>query len=143
MVVLNLTLLVQAVLFLLFLFVMHLLVLRPTLRVLDTRQEKIEEDRRSAESDSASAGEMEAQHASALADVRRQAMTQVASARREAREKHMAVVGDHRKRADGDVAAANSVAMGKVESERASYATLTPTLADAISKRLGLGGGTS
>ena len=139
MVVLNLTFLVQLGLFLVFLTVMHFLVLRPTLRVTDRRDEKMDADRQAAEADHDEAAQLETQYASELGAVRRDTATQVAQAQRAAQEKHVAALAEHRRQGDQTVAAVRAAAVAHLDEQRKQYDGLTPELAEAIAKGLGLG----
>ena len=140
MVILNLTFFVQLGLFLVFLAVMHFLILRPTLRLMDAREGKIDKDRHAAEHDAAEAEQLETRYDSELGLVRHEAATQVAQAQRAAQQRHVAALAERRKQAEETVQGVRAAALGQVADERKRYDTLTRTLADAMVKRLGLGG---
>ncbi len=143
MVVLNLTLLVQLGLFLVFLYVMNAVILRPTLQELDARDNTIERDEQSAQIDASDAEQLEKKHVVELGGIRREAAVQTAQGVRTAQEKHMAALAEQRKQSDADVAAVRDKALMMVDGERAQYGALAPEVAKAIAKCLGVGGDAS
>ncbi len=140
MVSLNPTLLIELGLFLLFVWGTHRFVIRPVLRVMDERDARLAQDEHSASEDNAEAHRLEEHHQVEIAKALRDAHQKTERTRRGAREQHGDTLAVRRKQADAEVEAARGALLQEVEAERAKYATLTPDLADAMGRQLGLGG---
>lgn len=143
MVTLNLTLIFELVLFLIFLWGTAVFILRPVLRFLDEREEKIVRDQSQAETDSEEAGGLEQRYAQEMSTVRRSADDEFRDKRRAALEAHATTLSEKRHQADEAVAQVREEAMTQVAGERGAYKSLAPGLADLISERLGMGGKSS
>ncbi len=141
MVVINLTFFTQLGLFLLFLAVMHLAVIRPALRVLDSRRQRVQEDHAQAEKDAQLARIAEINYVGELAASRRESARRIAQAHRDAQEKFKATLAERHKHAEKEVEQVRASALAQVQAERAHYDALSPQLAKAMMDRLGIGGG--
>ncbi len=141
MVVINLTFFTQLGLFLLFLAIMHIAVIRPALRVLDSRRQRVQEDHAQAEKDTQLARIAERNYAGELAASRRESAQRIAQAHRMAQEKFKATLAEQHKRAEQQVGQVRASALEQVRTERADYDALSPQLAKAMMDRLGIGGG--
>ena len=140
MVTINFTLFVQLGLFLLFIWVMNRLVLRPALRVMDKRAEAIEDDHASAESDIAKAKSLESRYTSEIAAARRAANVQVERARREVLDARHVALNKRRQQGDEAVAEVEAAANARVDAQRAQFDGLAHQVAERIKEHLGLGG---
>lgn len=140
MVTLNLTMAVQLVLFLVFLWGANRFFFGPILRLIDQREELVEQSRANAEADDETTAELEARYAHEMARIRRSADEEFRDERRAALDAHAATLSEQRHRADETVAKVREEAMKQVEGERAVYKTLAPGVADLIADRLGMGG---
>jgi len=140
MVSLNLTIFVELGLFLVFLWVMNKVTFRPMLRVMDGRDDKIAQDRQSADADGAGAEALEKQYLTAFRADKRRAQERARQARREARDHYMARVADREKRAEEEVGTVRAAVLAQAEAQRAQYASLVPDLAATVARRLDVGG---
>ena len=140
MVTLNFTLLVELVLFLLFLWGANVLIIRPALRTMDERDAYIEENEARAQVEAEVAMAEEARYAGEIAKLRRQADDRLNAARRRALDERTAALMAKRKEADSAVMQAHTEARQQVKVERAKLDTFAPDLAAEISKRLGIEG---
>lgn len=140
MVTLNFTIVVELILFLVFLWGTKQFILRPLLEALDAREASLEESEALAEQNIERAGTLEAQYRGESAAMRRAADDSFRGGRRTALNEHGRHLAQERHKADEAVAAAREAAAGQVESERSQCAALAPELADVISDQLGIGG---
>lgn len=140
MVTLNLTLIVQLVLFLVFLWGMHRLAFRPTLEALDARDERIARDEEAAAVAAKEAAKLESRYADELAAARQEASAMVSQVRREAVDDRNARLAEARRAADEAVAAARAAAQQELAAERARYEELVPGLLAEMRRKMSLGG---
>lgn len=140
MVNLNLTLLVELGLFLVFLWLMHLWVLRPLVALMDRRDEQIEGDQAAARNDAEAAAQLEADYRSASAEAHREASHEVARVHRRAQEEHAKMLAELRQRAARDLDALHQGFNRELAAQRAHYPELAAEAARAIAARLGLEG---
>ena len=136
MVTINFTIVVQLVLFLLFLWVTNRLVLQPILRVKDERDRRHREDRGAAEADTAEAEKLEADYAAKLAAARREGVVRVEQARREALHERLEALNAHKQESEAQVKATREEAANQIEAARAAYVRLAPGLAEDIAQKL-------
>ena len=140
MVTLNFTLLVELVLFLLFLWGANVLIIRPALRTIDERDAYIAEAESRAQAETAVAMSEEARYAGELAKLRRQSEDRINAARRRALDERTAALLARRKEADAAVMQAHDEARRQVKAERAKLDSFAPDLAAEIGKRLHITG---
>ncbi len=140
MVALNLTIVVQLLLFLAFLWGTNRLIIRPILRVMDERDEKLEQDAESALRDIADAESMSVRYAREISSARRAATSQIDLARHDATARRLTAVKERAGEADLEVAAAQREAMAKVLAQEDECTRLAPEIRNALAERLGLGG---
>jgi len=140
MVTLNLTLIVQLVLFLVFLWGMHRLAFRPTLEALDARDEQIARDEDAAAAATKEAAKLEGRYAEELAAARQEAAAMISEVRREAVDERNARLAEARREADEAVAAARAAAQQELAGERAHYDELLPGLLGEMRRKMSLGG---
>ena len=140
MVTLNATLIVEVVLFLLFVWLMHRVVFRPLLRLLDARDAQLEEDRETAASEAEAAEALEQDYSAQVAAIHREASHTAYHAHRVAQDAHNKKVAELRKQEEEELAGVRAQAMEQVAEERKRYEELTQALAWNMADRLGLEG---
>lgn len=140
MVTLNFTLLVELILFLVFLWGANVLIIRPALRTLDERDAYIAEAESRAQAETAVAMSEEARYAGEIAKLRRQTEERINAARRRALDERTATLLARRKESDAAVMEAHTDARQQVKAERAKLDALAPDLAAVIAKRLHITG---
>ena len=138
MVTLNLTLFVQLILFLTFLWVLNRLVLSPLLRTMDEREEGIVQAEAAAESDENEAERVEADYARSIAEARRTATLRALEARRAALAERNELLGARRTEADSAIERVREEALAQVQAEERHCEALAPEIADAMGGHLGL-----
>ena len=139
MVVLNLTLVIELGLFLVFLWVTNKIILSPILRVMDDRDAKMSQDLQQAETDTAEAEKLEKKYTLVISTERRASHVAFEKARRAAMDEHSAALSAHKREADAAVAVVAEEAEARVEQERQQYDALVPGIAADIAGHLGLG----
>jgi len=137
----NLTLLVELVLFLLFLGGMGKFIIMPTVRLLDARARKIREDHESAQEKNQQADGLEQRYQSELRSAKHKAHDEIREAYREESRKHIAALVERRREADQQIQEVRAEAMQEVAQQRDTYKELVPGVVQAITKQLGLRGG--
>lgn len=140
MVTLNFTLVVELILFLVFLWGTKRFILRPLLEALDARESSIKESKAHAEEFAERSETFEEEYRAQSAAMRRAVDEYYRDGRRRALNEHGRHLAEERHKADETVAAARAAARQQVESERGQCAVLAPELADIISKQLEIGG---
>lgn len=140
MVTINLTLFFQLGLFLIFLWGTRKFIFDPILKVLDSRDEKLEHDQASTQTDNAEAQGLEERYAKEFGAAKRLMNDQVREAYREDQRKHMAGLTARQQKAEKEIDQARATAMDKVGHERATFDQLLPSISEAIATCLGLGG---
>lgn len=136
MVAVNLTILVELGLFLLFLWLAARLVIRPALTTMDARDEAVAEDARRAEAIAAEAEAAAAARLAAVADVRRAASAKVDSGRREALTRRAECIRERRRNDDAAIDALRKEARAAVKAQHGEFDALAQTLVDPIIARL-------
>ena len=139
MVSINLTLLIEVALFLIFLWGTARFVLRPVLRTLDKRERHIDQAHERAATETTEAEALERQYAQRFSEIRQGAEVAFRTARSETLKGHLEAVGQAREWADAAVAEARAKAMRFVDEERASMVDAVPAIADLIERRLHAG----
>lgn len=140
MVTINFTLIVEAVLFLLFLWGTTAFILRPTLKAMDERDASVETDLEQEQTDNEEAGVLEGRYAEGMAAIRRSSDEEFRKERRRALEAHAGTMAGERHKADEAVAGTREEALGQVESQRETYKTLAPDLARLLAEKLKIRG---
>jgi F-type H+-transporting ATPase subunit b len=138
MVTLNLTLLIQVGLFLLFMWGTDRLILRPMLRLVDQRDEQVEGDRAQAQESAEKARELEERYAREISSARRKATFEIERARNEALEERMRQVAERRRVIEEHVEQARRDAQAEAESQRDQFDSLAESLAGAMRERVGV-----
>lgn len=136
MVTLNITLLIELGLFLIFLWGTAVFIIRPAVQALDERGESIERDAAEAETANQEAETLESRYRSNLADIRLASDEAYRDARRETLQGHIKAVADAHQWADEAVAEARAEAQAKADEQRGPLEHAVPDLADQIAERL-------
>lgn len=139
MVTLNFTIVVELILFLVFLWGTKQFILRPLLEALDAREASLQESEAHAQESAERAAALEAQYHTESAAMRRAADENFRGGRRKALNEHGRHLAEERHQADEAVAAAREAARAQVDNEQSQCAALAPELADILSERLGVG----
>lgn len=142
MVNLNLTLLVELGLFLVFLALMHRLVLRPLMDLLDRRDAQIEDNLASGRDLATKAEAMEAALRAEISSLHRKASKEIVKMHRQAQEEHATLVADLKHREAHELVAIHASFVEQLAVERAHAPELAAGIAQAMKQRLGLAGGT-
>lgn len=140
MVDLNFTLVLQLVLFLVFVWAMKRWIYRPLLQVMDERERCMTEAKEKTKEDQQEAASMEEQYAFALAQSYRKANQVVVSS---LQKKQSTLMEDRvrvRREHDGEVSAVRAEMNAVIDQEREAFPELTQTIAQAMVTRLGLRG---
>ena len=140
MVTINLTIVVEVGLFLVFVWAMNRFVFRPLLRVMDKRAARIEDDKTKAAAEVAEAEQLETRYASTVAAIHRDATHKIVEAHREAQVAHTERVATMKKKEEEELALLREEAMRQVDEERKRYPELAAALANAMAERLRLKG---
>ncbi len=138
MVTVNLTLIVELVLFLIFLWGANVLAFRPMLRTMDNRVAKVTEDRQVAQQGKLHADELETQYLRELLDTRRRLADDYRKAHRAGQDRHMLALAQRRREVEDDIARMRAELLAVVEQERKHYGQLVPEIVaamDALSAR--------
>lgn len=139
MVTLNGTLVVELVLFLVFLWGVHRLVFRPTFDVMDKRAATMEEDRKAAKRARYEADTMEQEYRQAISAVRHHAQEHLRLVRQKAQNAAVEKISEQKRAADKEVESVRQVAAKHIAGQREQFDRLTPELAEVIRVRLSLG----
>ncbi len=132
----NFTIVVQLLLFLLFLGVTHRIVLIPVLRTMDKREETVEQNEEQAQENNREAAKLEQKFHEDMASARRQATIRLEKARREAMDERADQVMRRRREGDSVVEKVRAEAHEQVEQERSHYDELSADLTEALEEWL-------
>jgi F-type H+-transporting ATPase subunit b len=143
MVTINFTIVVQLVLFLLFLWAANKLVLQPVLRRLDEREQTLEQNAEAAEEDSKAAKSLQSEYAAELSTARRTATLRFEHERGAAMDERNQRLGRARQDGDQAVMAVEREGKAQIEAQRPQFDTFAEQIADLMAKSLRLKGGGS
>ena len=138
MVTINLTLLIELVLFLTFMWAMGTYVFRPLLQIMDDRDERLEEDREKIGQETQRAKDLEHEYAKQVAVIHRKASDQINQQHRKAQTKHNDRVAAFQAESQQEVQGIRSNAQAQIEIERQKFPELTADLDQLITDRLQL-----
>ncbi len=141
MVSINLTLLVQLVLFAIFLVVTHYCFLKPALELMDRREAKVENDETRAEQHRFDAERLEAYYGRELSSARRLAAERIEQARRRALEERWRLIAEHKRETEREIEKHRHGLQEQLAEEREHYGALVPEIEEAIARRLSGPGG--
>ena len=140
MITINLTLLIEFGLFILFLWVANKMMFRPILRVMDEREEKITGDTTNAERDSAEAQMAEERFIAQITDAHQEAARRLRHARQEAYAHNRVQLEQHRIQAERELLVHHDEVQRALEAQRQQYGEQLPVLVDAIDRQLRMKG---
>ncbi len=140
MVSINATLVIELILFLIFLWGTKTFFLRPMLDTMDKRESRLQEDEECVERDTSDAEKMEDEYDHAIDRTQRKIHEKVEKERRSAIERQLNTLMEHRREGDKEVSQVRDAALKQVEDERQKFASLKPQIVSTIAKRLGIGG---
>lgn len=138
MVTVNFTLIVEVVLFLIFLWGANKLILRPTLDLRDAREEKVDSDFQEAQKLNAEAKRLQREYEEALREARRNANAALQQARREALQARMKRLKEAKEQGDREVMDVQEQMRAMIREQRRQFDQLTPDLAYAMARSLSL-----
>ena len=136
MVTLNFTLLVELILYLIFLWGTARFILSPILRTIDAREESLEQAQVKTQADQAEAERLENEYARAIAETRAHADDTLRHRRHQAVQEHMIFIAEERQRADQTVAAVRMEAERAAEEARPQVLEAAPQLVESITQKL-------
>jgi F-type H+-transporting ATPase subunit b len=136
MITINFTILIELTLFLLFLWVSNKLVVRPLLKTIDARDDKIEQDKTFAETARQEAKRLDAQNVEQLTRAHQDAAQRLHKARFDAYHEGRAVLDQLREKGEKDVAEYRAAIEAESDVERRKLETLVPELVELADKKL-------
>ncbi len=136
MIALNLTLVIQFVLFLLFLWGTNKMVFRPLLKTMDARKAKIEGDRATAETETREVHELDATYTKRLASAHQASAKRLHQARQEVHQRIRDALDERKRRADAEVAADRAAMDANIAEERKKFPGLLPGIVDAMGRQV-------
>lgn len=140
MVTVNLTLLVELVLFLIFLWGAHRIAFKPVVKILDEREEKIAADRQAGEDAAREADSLSKIHSDRIAEVRRAAGREMDGLRREAMQDRLARVQKRQQEADAAIDELRGRLAEEIAQQRSAYDAVMPDLVNRIKGQVVTGG---
>lgn len=143
MVTINLTLIVQVGLFLLFMWAMNRWIFRPMLGILDTRAETLRNDETQTEMSTNEARKVERKYAIELTSIHREANQRALAAHRDAQTAHLNRLLALKEKEEAEVGQVRQECMALVASEREKYAPLIEQLTSEFARAVAPRGGRS
>ncbi len=143
MVDLNFTIVVQLLMFLVFLWAMTRWVLRPLLQTMDDRESSMTQDKEQAQADQEAAEEIEQKYAALLASAHQRAHQTIEEALREAQNNHLEQRNGVRREQQEEIAQAQEQANAFLEQQRKEFPALSKDIAREMMRQLGVGGDAS
>ena len=143
MVTINFTIVVQLVLFLLFLWAANKLVFQPVLRRLDEREENLERNAQAAKEDSKAAKSLESEYAAELSTARRAATVRFERKRGAAMDERNQRLARARQDGDQAVMAIEREGKAQIDAQRPQFDAMAAEIAELMAKSLRLKGGGS
>jgi len=137
MVTINLTLLIELGLFLVFLWGTSRFILRPVLAQIDAREESLADDQVKAQSDEIEATRLEQEYQKAITEARAEADDAFRRARHQTQQEHLKFIAEERERADETVAAFRMEAQRAAEAIHDDVVGVAPELADSLVQKIG------
>lgn len=138
MVTINLTLLIELMLFLTFMWAMGKYVFRPLLLIMDQREERLEEDREKKNIESGRAKELELEYTKEVGAIHRKASEEINLQHRKEQGKHNDRIIAFQAEAQKELQNIRANAQAQIETERQKFPALTADLDQQITSRLGL-----
>jgi F-type H+-transporting ATPase subunit b len=138
MVTLNLTIIVEVVLFLVFLWALNRWIFSPVVEHMDSRDARLEEDRAKSVSESEQAEALEKDYARRIASINREAVLRINRELREAQQNHLRQINEFRKTEEQELAGVRAAVNRQIEAEREQFPELAAGLSRAIAGKIGL-----
>lgn len=136
MIALNFTLIVQFVLFLLFLWGTNRMIFRPLLKTMDARKAKADGDRALAENETREVQELDANYTKRLAASHQASAQRLHQARHDVYQKNREVLDGLKHRADAEVAAERAAMDARIAEERKKFPNLLPGIVEAMDRQI-------
>lgn len=136
MVTINLTVLIELILFLVFLWGTQRFILTPVLRTMDDRSDAIEQDVTRAVENDEQSDDLENQYRHEIAVIRRNADEELHQAKQESTREHNEFVEQERVKAEEAVAAVRAQAQAQVEEQREAALAFVPELTQLLEAQL-------
>ncbi len=136
MVTINATIIVQVVLYLVFLWGLKQLVLDPMMAVRDKREDDIEHNKDAAKNEAARAKQLEEEYVQRVSEARRASLSKVREAERAAMRERGEAISKHHAESDAAVRQHFEQAMQQVEAQRGELDQMAPALAELIVEQL-------
>jgi F-type H+-transporting ATPase subunit b len=136
MVTINLTMLVELILFLIFLWGTQRFILTPVLNSMDERNDSIERDIEKAKDDDIQSDELELKYRHEIAVIRRNADEELRAVKQKAMREHSDFLQQERINAETAVEEVRVKAMAMMESEREAVLAEVPELARLMEAQL-------
>lgn len=140
MVTINLTLLVELGLFLVFLWGTQKYILAPVVKNLDDREDSIQADHAIADKNSHEAESLEQEYRHEIALIRRQSDDQVRSAQQESQQEHQTFLIAERAKAEEAVSQVRDEAQAMAGGQQSAMDAAIPELVEEIATKLRSGG---
>ena len=138
MVTVNLTLFVVLGMFLVFLWAMHRFVFTPALRLTDTREAQMVEDRNVARTVSGEAAQLEDDYKAKLSALHREANLRITRTHRMAQEEHHGKVEALKKKGEQELRALRKEIADEIAAQQEQFTSLSREIAQAMAERLEL-----
>lgn len=136
MVTLNLTIFIELVLFLIFLWGAAVFIFRPTLRQLDEREEQIEKNERRTVVDEDISKSHERRYLDETSKMRKQSDESFRVERQKALKKRAAILADKGTQAERAIQIVREEAAKEIGVQREQFAKLIPVISDSIRRQL-------
>ena len=136
MVSVNITVVVEIVLFLLFLWVVNRTVFRPLLRVMDGRAEKMSQLHGAGAASRAEADRLKAEYIARLTELNQGVAERLRTTRLSTYRENRVCMDDLRSQAEADLLAHRVKLAKQLEEERAKFDELVPTLVEGMDRQI-------
>ena len=140
MVTINSTMLIELVLFLVFLWGTQRYILTPVLKNLDERGESIEQHHTEAEANTVEAESLEKEYRHEIAIIRRNADEKVHTIRQKSQQEHREFLIEERAKAEKTIVTIRQEVQKHVESQREAIMAEVPGVVKSIEVNLNIGG---
>jgi len=140
MISVNLTIFVQLLLFLTFLWITNRFIFKPVLNILDERERGLDDDREGTREDRAKTKELTDHYQTEMNRARRDATKEIQAAVREAQAEGMAHVAARSTEAEAEVNTVRAEGQRAIEEERGRYGECVTGIVETVMERLRLKG---
>jgi F-type H+-transporting ATPase subunit b len=136
MVNINFTIVIELGLFLLFLWLTNKTVVRPLLRTMDARQEKIDQDKAAAETERQEAKRLEALYLDRLTAAHQEASQRLHKARFDAYQEGRHALDDLRGKSEREVDVYSAAVQDRLDEERRKIEEMLPALVELADQKV-------